>query len=149
MPGQQWPKGSSYLYSTGFPKGKAKLIVPEKHVTSPETTETHPFFLLQRPSLFQSGLLGGMSENLGMVRGAPRVEVNPDDATKLSLRDGDEARISTADGESIVMKVKISGKLFPGVATVPYPCPLTTETGVSAVKIEKCEQHHLSGAGCP
>ncbi len=54
--GKQWPKGSPYLYAKGFPNGKAKLI-PGNGRTFHQNPEGYPFTLIQRPSLFQSGLL--------------------------------------------------------------------------------------------
>ena len=85
LPGEQWPKGSPYLYSNGFPDGKAKLIHVEDQKPSyvSKKIEDHPFLLIQRPSLFQSGLLSLRSENLEMVRGEPFLEIGHDDAGKL------------------------------------------------------------------
>ena len=135
--GEQWPKGSPYLYSNGFPNGRAKLVPAEESTLGPKTTEAHPLFLVQRPSLFQSGLLSRKSENLGMVLGEPCVEINPDDADRLSLQDGEEVRISTPAGSSVRMKVKLSKRPVQGVITVPWPCNLIEEGGVATVKIEK------------
>ena len=135
--GEQWPKGSPYLYSNGFPNGRAKLMPAEESFPGPKTTEAHPLFLVQRPSLFQSGLLSRRSGNLEMVPGEPRVEINCDDADRLSLLDGEEVRISTPTGSSARMKVKLSKRPVQGVITVPWPCNLIEEGRVVTVKVEK------------
>ena len=55
--GEQWPKGSPYLYSNGFPNGRAKLISVEDPRASSVSKETkdYPLLLIQKPSLFQIG----------------------------------------------------------------------------------------------
>lgn len=137
--GEQWPKGPPYLYSDGFlnGRGRAKLIFSEESTLRPKPTEAHPLFLIQRPSLFQSGLLSRRSENLEMVLGEPCVEINPEDADRLSLLDGEEVRISTPTGSSAKMKVKLSKRPVQGVIAALWPCNLIEEGGVATVRVEK------------
>jgi predicted molibdopterin-dependent oxidoreductase YjgC len=137
--GEQWPKGSSTLYSDGFPNGKAKLIPVEdpKQSFISGGTGDYPLLMVQKPSLFRSGLLSRKSENLEMVLGEPSVEINPKDADRLSLIDGEEVRISTPAGSSVKMKVKLSNRPVQGVITALWPCNLIEEGGVATVRLEK------------
>jgi predicted molibdopterin-dependent oxidoreductase YjgC len=133
--GDQWPNGSPYLYGEGFPMGKAKLI-PVDGVTAPQNPEGYPFTLIQRPSLFQSGLLSSKSDALKTVSEKPYLEMNSDDAHHLKIEDGELVKVSTDDGRSLQMKVKYSSKLVSGVITAPYPCPIVRERGISPIRIE-------------
>jgi predicted molibdopterin-dependent oxidoreductase YjgC len=137
--GEQWPKGSPYLYSNGFPNGKGKLIPVEEQdlLFFPKEKEKYPLFLIQRPSLFQSGLLSLKSDNLEMVQKKPLLEINPDDAGNLGIEDGEIVRISNPEGGSVKLKIKISKRPAHGVVTAPYPCSLIEEKGITSIRVEK------------
>jgi predicted molibdopterin-dependent oxidoreductase YjgC len=132
--GEQWPKDASHLYANGFPDGKAKLISVGKPLLTP-IPEGYPFQLIQRPSLFQSGLLSSKSDALTMVSEKPYLEINPEDAQSLKIENEEVIQISTHGDRSLRIKAKISSKLPPGVITAPYPCPLIDETGMISVKV--------------
>jgi predicted molibdopterin-dependent oxidoreductase YjgC len=133
--GEQWPKGSPYLYGEGFPTGKAKLI-PVDGVTTHQNPEGYPFHLIQRTSLFQSGILSSKSDALRTVSEKPYLEMNAEDANHLKIEDGEVIQVSTPEGQSLQMKVKYSSKLASGVITTPYPCPIVQGRGISPIKIE-------------
>ena len=137
--GEQWPKNASHLYADGFPGGKAKLIPVEKPLLTP-IPEGYPFQLLQRPSLFQSGLLSSKSDALKMVSEKPYLEINPKDAQSLKIENEEVIQISTYKGRSLRMKVKFSSKLPQGAMTVPYPCPIIDEIGMTSVKVESLKK---------
>jgi predicted molibdopterin-dependent oxidoreductase YjgC len=134
--GEQWPKGSPYLYATGFPRGKA-LLIPVHGTAEPKKTDGHPFQLIQRASLFRSGLLSSRSESLEMVSEEPSLELNPEDAEKHHVEDGETVHLSTQGGRMAKLKVHYSPKLQPGVVTVPFPSPHFEEGHVAWAKIEK------------
>jgi len=134
--GEQWPKDSPYLYAKGFPKGKAQLI-PVIGTGVAKKAEGHPLQLIQRASLFQSGLLSSRSESLDMVSEEPSLELNPEDAEKHNVEDGETVRLSTPGGRTGKMRVHYSPKLQPGMVTVPYPSPLFEEGNFVWAKIEK------------
>ena len=134
--GGQWPNNAPYLYSDGFPNGKAKLIPVEK-TSAPPIPEGYPFQLIQRPSLFQSGLLSSKSDALKMVSEKPFLEINIEDARTLKVEEEEVIQVSTREGRSLRMKVKLSSKPAPGVIMAPYPCLLVDDTGIGSVKIEK------------
>ncbi len=133
--GEQWPKGSSYLYSKGFPTGKARLIPVEAKGASPER-EGYPFQLIQSPSLFQSGVLSSRSDALGKVLEKPHLEMNPEDARSLGMEDGEVIKVSNSN-QSMNMELKYSPKLISGVITAPFPCSLVVDGSIASVKIER------------
>jgi len=137
--GEQWPKGSSYLYADGFPMGKAKLIFMDGGAPR-QNPEGYAFHLIQRPSLFQSGLLSSKSDALKSVSEKPYLEMNPEDAHRLNVEDGETVRISTDQGRSMQIKVRYSSKLLPGVTTCPHPSSLIEEGGIASVKIESLKR---------
>jgi NADH-quinone oxidoreductase subunit G len=137
--GEQWPKGSLYLYSEGFPIGKAKLIpVDGKRTLS--HSEEFPFHLIQRPSLFRLGSLSLKSEALKMVLEKPHLEMNPEDARLLKIEDGEVVQVLTHRGQSLKIKVKYSPKMVPKVVTVPFPCSLVDQRGTASIKVDKLEK---------
>ena len=133
--GEQWPNASPYLYAEGFPMGKAKLI-PGNGRTVHQNPEGYPFTLIQRPSLFQSGLLSSKSDALKTVSEKPYLEMNAVDGHHLKIEDGEIVRVSTHDGRSFQMKVKYSSRPVSTVTIAPYPCPLIDERGITSIKIE-------------
>jgi predicted molibdopterin-dependent oxidoreductase YjgC len=133
--GEQWPNASPYLYAEGFPMGKAKLI-PGNGRTVHQNPEGYPFTLIQRPSLFQSGLLSSKSDALKTVSEKPYLEMNAVDGHHLKIEDGEIVRVSTHEGRSLQMKVKYSSRPVSTVTIAPYPCPLIDERGITSIKIE-------------
>jgi predicted molibdopterin-dependent oxidoreductase YjgC len=134
--GGQWPNNAPYLYSAGFPNGKAKLVPVGKPLAAP-IPEGYPFQLVQRPSLFQSGLLSSKSDALNSVSERPFLEINLEDARALKIEEEEVIQISTHGGRSLRMKAKLSSKPAPGVIMASYPCPLVDDRGIGSVKVEK------------
>jgi anaerobic selenocysteine-containing dehydrogenase len=56
-----------------------------------------------------------------LMKGPDRctLQLHPDDASKLGLKDGDSARIKTDAGQ-VVAPVEITGDLQPGVVSLPH-----------------------------
>jgi predicted molibdopterin-dependent oxidoreductase YjgC len=134
--GGQWPNNAPYLYSDGFPNGKARLIPVEGKRTL-SNPESYPFQLVQRPSLFQSGQLSSRSDSLKKVSEKPHLEMNPDDAQRLKIEEGEVVQVTSQMGRSLKMKVEYSSRLALGVITAPIFCPIVEEGGFSSVKVEK------------
>jgi predicted molibdopterin-dependent oxidoreductase YjgC len=134
--GEQWPRGSTYLYADGFPKGKGKLI-PIPAQTARQNSEGYSFHLIQRPSLFQSGVLSSRSDALKQVSEKLYLEMNPEDARHLNIETGEVAQVSTPQGRSLQMEVKYSSNLVSGIVTSPYPCPLVEEKGTAPIRVTR------------
>jgi NADH-quinone oxidoreductase subunit G len=138
--GEQWPGRSTYLYADGFPMGKAKLI-PVHGGTAHQSPEGYSFHLIQRPSLFRSGLLSSRSDALKHVSEKPYLEMNPEDAHGLKIEEGEVAQVLTPQGRSLQMEVKYSSKVASGVITSPYPCLLMEEEGTVPVKVNRLKSN--------
>jgi len=72
-----------------------------------------------------------------MVSEEPSLELNPEDAEKHHVEDGETVRLSTLGGPTAKVKVQYSPKLQLGVVTVPSPSSLFNEGNIVSVKIEK------------
>jgi len=138
--GEQWPNGLTYLYADGFPMGKAKLI-PVQGGIAPQRPEGYSFHLIHRPSLFQSGVLSSKSDALKNVSEKLCLEMNPEDAHRLKIEEGEVAQVSTPQGRSLQLEVKYSSKVLPGVITTPFPCPLIEEKGTVPVKVNRLKSN--------
>jgi NADH-quinone oxidoreductase subunit G len=137
--GEQWPKGSTFLYSDGFPTGKGKLVpVGQRGAMGPVAEmQGYPLQLIQRPSLFQSGLLSSKSDALNTVVEKPHLEIHPEDGDLFNIEEGEMIHVSAPGGQSVRMEVKRNPRLVRGVATAPFPCALIDDSGMAWVKIEK------------
>jgi formate dehydrogenase alpha subunit len=69
-------------------------------------------------SLFHSGKLSTHSKGLLQVEGSGVLRINPLDAARFALVDGDRVRLSNARGE-MTAKVKIAGRIPEGSAWFP------------------------------
>jgi predicted molibdopterin-dependent oxidoreductase YjgC len=134
--GEQWPKGHKFLYENGFPAGRAKLNPLETKVSQSQP-QPYPFHLIQRPSLFRSGLLSSKSDALNKVSEKPYLEMHPDNAHALHIEEGEFLQITSRNGETMEMKVKLTSRLAPGIITAPYPCPIIVEGGIAFVKVNR------------
>ena len=120
--------------------GKARLIPVRETVVHP-IPEDYPFQLIQRPSLFRSGLLSLKSDTLKKVSEEPHLEMNPEDAQRLKIEEGEVVKVSTHRGLPLRMKVKYSSRLASQVITAPYPFPLIEEGGMVSVKVERLKRN--------
>jgi predicted molibdopterin-dependent oxidoreductase YjgC len=136
--GEQWPKGTNYLYGDGFPKGKAKFIpIAQPH---PESQPGgYLFCLVQSPSLFYSGKLSLRSENLKKVMEKPCLGMNIEDAQSLKIENGETVQISTQEGNPFKIKVEISSRLARSIVTIPSSSSLI-EKRVCWAKVEKLKK---------
>jgi anaerobic selenocysteine-containing dehydrogenase len=111
-------------------------MIPVEEKRPQPQPEGYPFQMIQRPSLFQSGLLSSKSEALNKVSEKPYLEMHPDDARALHIEEGEFLQITTRDRKTMGMKVRLASRLVPGVITAPYPCPMIVE-GIESVKVER------------
>jgi predicted molibdopterin-dependent oxidoreductase YjgC len=136
--GEQWPKGSGYLYGERFPMGKAKFI-PLAQPQPELQPEGYPFSLIQAPSLFYSGGLSLRSENLKKVMEKPCLEMNIEDAQSLKVENGETVQVSTQKGKSFKLKVKVSSRPARYIAAIPSSSSLIEERACWA-KVEKVKK---------
>jgi NADH-quinone oxidoreductase chain G len=82
-------------------------------------------------SLFHSGKLSTRSRGLMQVEGGGALKINPQDAARFALKDGDRVRLSNVRGE-MTTKVKVLGRVPQGSAWFP------DHFGQAAVHLFEC-----------
>lgn len=82
-------------------------------------------------SLFHSGKLSTRSKGLLQIEGSGRLRINPLDAARFALSDGDRVRLSSTSGE-MTTEVKIMERVPQGTAWFPY------HFGQAAVQLFEC-----------
>jgi len=160
--GLQWPcpfpehPGTPILHTERFAtkSGRGKFMPLEYKPAAELPDDGYPFLLTTDRSLYQyhTGSMTRKVEGLNRLRGHELVEVNPEDALRLRIADGDTVRVVSRRGE-VTSAVKVTESSPPGVVSMTFhfaesPTNLLTnsaldpiakipETKVCAVKIER------------
>lgn len=163
--GLQWPcpaddhPGTKILHTENFPVGKrATLYRADFHATPEIVSDEFPFLLITGRTLhqFNAGTMTMRTKNT-LLRPTDYLDLSPDDAESLKLKDGERVRLRSRHGEA-VLPVHINplvkcGELFTtfhtaGVflnfVTSPHRdgftgAPEYKVTAVNVIKIEKGE----------
>ncbi|BBA68886.1 molybdopterin-dependent oxidoreductase [Geobacter sulfurreducens] len=99
------------------------------------TTEAGKFALLTGSALNHSGTLSLYGEGPMLVCPEGYLELNKDDAAKLSITEGDTVTVKSATGE-LRLKAKVGTRLPQGVAFAPYhfaEASINSLTGATAI----------------
>jgi formate dehydrogenase alpha subunit len=158
--GLQWPcptlehPGTQFLFKGGFPKGKAAFTAVRYRPSEELPDEDYPFLLSTGRQLFQyhTGSMTRKIDAINRVSPGPYIEIHPDDANKLDVREGDMVKVSSKRG-SVDIQVLVSGRPSRGVVFMPFhfreaaanaltntaldPISKIPELKVCAVKIER------------
>ncbi len=158
--GIPWPcpntehPGTPCLHKDRFTRGKGKFHAIEYLDPAEMPDDDYPFFLSTGRMFahFHTGTMTRASQHLHDEQKTGYVQVCPEDAEKLSFKDGEIVKLSTRRGE-IEVPVKISGMVKPGVLFLPFhfaenaanmltnsafdPIAKIPEFKVCAAKIEK------------
>ena len=125
--GLQWPcptldhPGTPYLFKGGFPRGKAAFTTvaytPSKEVPDRE----YPFLLTTGRQLFQyhTGSMTRRVKELDAVAPEAYIEINPSDAERLRVSDGQMLTVSSRRG-SISLKARVSDRPAEGMVFIPF-----------------------------
>ena len=125
MPGFNTPTGRVELYSTMFRQfGVDPLPFYEEPqlspVSTPEKMEEYPFVLTtgaRTYCYFHSE--GKQIPYLREINPDPLIEINPQDALKLGIADGQWVRVSNPFG-SCVLKAKVTQTVYPGLVMAQH-----------------------------
>ncbi len=159
--GLQWPcptrghRGTPHLFKEGFPRGKGRFTVVSYKPSLEQTDKEFPFLLTTGRLLFQyhTGSMTRRVKPIDAVSHESYIEINPDDAGVLKVKDGMPVKVTSRRG-SITVKAKVSARPVKGVVFIPFHFKeaaanvLTSGAGldpvaripsfkVSAVRIEK------------
>jgi formate dehydrogenase major subunit len=160
--GLQWPcldsshSGTKFLHLDRFSTEKGKgIFKPLKYKPPAETPDDeYPLVLTTERSLyhFHTGTMSRKVEGLNVLRRTELVEINPKDAAKLGIDDGEIVRVISRRGE-VTTKTKVTEVSPEGVVSMTFhfaesptnqltnnaldPISKIPETKVCAVRIEK------------
>jgi formate dehydrogenase (NADP+) alpha subunit len=156
----QWPcpsedhPGTPILHESAFARGKGRFM-PIKYRPSAELPDKdYPLLLTTERSVYHyhTGTMTGRVPGLMKLRGEELVEINPGDASSLSIADGDWVTVTSRRGQ-VRSKAKVTEDSPLGVVSMTFhfpECPTnaltntaldpiskTPELKVCAVKVEK------------
>ena len=116
-----------HYLTDGYQRDLAMRYKPIRRAPRPDGTVR----LELTQSLFHSGKLSTRSKGLLQVEGSGRLRINPLDAARFALADGDRVRLSSMSGE-MTTEVKIMERVPQGTAWFPY------HFGQAAVRLFEC-----------
>ncbi len=116
------PPGTRRLYKGLFPSGFGRFS-PVAY-NPPDGDAKYPFTLLTGSTRFQfgSGARSSRSARLSQFCPGARLEINPADAKKLGIGDGDSVKITSSHGE-LTAPARFSDALAPGQLFMPISFP--------------------------
>ena len=111
--------GTPYLFAETFPSGKGKFH-PLEYVPSVEMPDDEYPFILTTGRLLEHWHGGTLTRHSKLDELYPeaRIEINPADAARLRLEDGQPVRVSSRRG-SIVLRAWVTQRATVGVVFIP------------------------------
>ena len=111
--------GTPYLFAETFPSGKGKFH-PLEYVPSVEMPDDEYPFILTTGRLLEHWHGGTLTRHSKLDELYPeaRVEINPADAARLKIEDGQTVRVSSRRG-SIVLRAWVTERATLGVVFIP------------------------------
>ena len=119
-PSKEHP-GTKFLHKDTFTRGKGRFFAIDYKEPAEFPEDEYPFILTTGRLMFQYHT-GTMTRKVPILeREAPTgfVEINPEDARKLSIAQGEEVRVGSRRGE-IKIKASITDRVPPGVVFIPF-----------------------------
>jgi formate dehydrogenase alpha subunit len=125
--GLQWPcldanhPGTKYLHKDKFSRGKGKFSTVEFKEAAELPDEEYPFLFTTGRVLyhFHTGTVSRRSKGLNEVYPEALVEINPQDAQKLKVEDGEFVEVTSRRGK-IKAKSKVTEKSGKGVVFMSF-----------------------------
>jgi len=125
--GIQWPcpaedhPGTPVLFEAGFPRGLATFTPITWRNPEELPDEEYPFILTTGRVLYQyhTGTMTRRSQVLEDADRGPVIEMNPDDAARLQIKDGEQVSVSSRRG-SITLPALITDRISSGVTFIPF-----------------------------
>ncbi len=120
--GLQWPcptkyhPGTPYLHKGRFTRGKGKFAAIEFAPSAELPNEEYPFYLSTGRIRYHyhTGTMTRRSPGLETIAPEERLELNPQDAQRMGIAEGDLVRVTSRRG-SIEAKVRLSERSSPGM----------------------------------
>lgn len=158
--GLQWPcptadhPGTRYLHQGKFSRGLGKFSAVDFEPPAELPDAEYPFVLNTGRRLFHyhTGTMTRRAKGLNTIYGEEFIEINPADARKLGVCEGELVKVSSRRG-SIVAKANVTGRVPQGMVFTSFhfsevavnfltntardPIAKIPELKVAAVKVEK------------
>ena len=128
--GIQWPctegaeTGSPRLYTDGvfqYSDGKAKLLALPFIDNNEVPDDEYPFWMNSGRVVehFHTRTRTGKVGNINKFSPTPYMEMNPDSARELGIRNGEYARLTSRRGDAVVM-VQLTHRVAPNMVFIPF-----------------------------
>lgn len=164
----QWPcpnadhPGTPYLHKERFSRGVGKFTPVRFREPAELPDEAYPLTLTTGRMMFHfhTGTMTRRSPKLAKEVGEGYVEVSPEDAVKLAIKEGEQVRLVSRRGQ-IETRAWVTRRVSPGVVFVPFhfvesaanvltnaaldPVAKIPEYKVCAVRLEKPRTGHERG----
>jgi formate dehydrogenase major subunit len=158
--GLQWPcpiedyPGTPILHTVLFTRGKGRFMPLEYKPPMEQPDDDYPLILTMERSLYQfhTGTMTRKVKGLNVIKGEELVQINPEDASKLGIDDGERIRVISRRGK-VTAKSKVTEASPVGVVTMSFhftetrtnlltnpaldPVSKIPELKVCAVRVEK------------
>lgn len=112
--------GTPFLFSERFPRGRGKFHPLEYNPIAESPDEDYPF-ILTTGRVLEHWHGGTLTRNATLNEIYPEalMEINPADAARLGISDGDAARVTSRRG-MIVLRARVTRKANPGIVFIPF-----------------------------
>jgi predicted molibdopterin-dependent oxidoreductase YjgC len=112
--------GTPFLFADTFPRGRGKFH-PLEYRPSVEMPDDEYPFILTTGRVLEHWHGGSMTRNSKLDDLYPEalMELNPADAARLQIEDGQVVRVSSRRG-SVVLRAKVTPKTTMGVVFIPF-----------------------------
>lgn len=125
--GLQWPcpdinhPGTKYLHKGQFSRGLGKFVINEYEEPFDVASEEYPFILTtgRLAQHYHTGTMTRRSWALDREIPYGKLDIHPEDAEKLGIRNNAKLKISSPKGE-ILCKANICDSVNPGVVFMPF-----------------------------
>ncbi len=160
--GLQWPcptaehPGTLFLHKDTFTRGKGKFMPLQYRPSAELPDANYPLILTTERSLYHyhTSTMTGKVKGLMKLRSEELVEINPADARKLGIADGQMVKVTSRRGE-VQARARVTTVSPPGVVSMTFhfaesptnvltnpaldPVAKIPELKVAAVRVAPCE----------
>jgi formate dehydrogenase major subunit len=151
--GLQWPvpaadhPGTALMHGERFPRGKARFVAVDYLPPGESPSDTYPFILITGRILqhYNCGAQTRRTEIIDLVD-ADVLEMHPDDAAALRLKDGDLVKLVSARSEA-VLPLAVSERVQRGQLFTSFHFPGSDVNALlssSADESSKCPEYKVS-----
>ena len=154
--------GTPFLFEKEFPRGRAKFFPLVYEPSKEQPDDEYPYILTTGRVLYHwHGGTQTRNSILDFAQPEALVEINPADAARLAVNEGDPVRVSSRRG-AIVLRARVTDKASRGVVFIPFhfaeaaanmltidaidPQAKIPEYKICAVKIELATQNEFDRA---